>query len=369
MAISRFRRFVLALPLLGAAAVVVALWATEKPRIYQPPDEASLTPQQQLRLDELEHMGLGGLQPVSSATDTDALERLDDYERRRLGIIDRYFDVELPSMPANPPNADPNASIFIGDTPTPVVYVLGLLGDPAAAPNPLTVLLSPDKAAAAAEVGTLSAARAEALKHAQDADISIELDTPMEVGRNYQVTLIMQGRTGGQPAAEFTDLQAAVAAPTALAEEVTVSDELHAQLSTADFKVTELKGGWQSVVPEAATLWTWTVTPLSEGQKSMLFILEQRIATANSSYVVPVRNYPRQIAVQVNPMQFLYDAGGFVWSNLVTTLLALATIAGGLLATVQLIDWRRKKRLEAAATEVAVKPRKRKSASAPASKD
>jgi hypothetical protein len=38
MRISRLSWLILALPLLGAAAVLVALWATEKPHKAEPPD-------------------------------------------------------------------------------------------------------------------------------------------------------------------------------------------------------------------------------------------------------------------------------------------------------------------------------------------
>lgn len=193
-----------------------------------------------------------------------------------------------------------------------------------------------------ARLSKVAAARELALATAQLADLSLELDSPMQFGRSYQVTLIVQGRENpGEPARGFAELQAEVPSQTQISETVSLGQELRANLSTADFEVSRGNQGWQVVVPESATVWDWTITPRSAGTKSILVVLEQAIRTDGAEYVLPVRTYPRLVEVEVSTWLWLQQASGWLAREWPPILLGVCGVLGGAVSLTQLVGMAR----------------------------
>lgn len=292
-------------------------------------------------------------------------------DKARRESIEAYLDLPIQPVPEQSLSGTTRSTLSGRSDDA---QVLVALSDIEAQDRVKVMVQSNDPRLLRTEINGLKQARIVAREQAQDTSLSIEMDSPMLVDREYQVSLLVQANEGDVAAPGFDQLRQAMPGPTVVSETVQLLGQIRANLSTAEFAVTETRGGWQNIVPEAATLWSWTLKPLMAGQKSLVFVLEQKIATGNGEYVMPVRTYPRAVSVEASPLAWAAGAIQWTWNNVSALLLGVSGVLAGTVSYLDIRERRRKAQPAAAApaspapAEPAVpvaKPRRRRTAARP----
>ena len=162
-------------------------------------------------------------------------------------------------------------------------------------------------------------AKAKFMSGGNEAAMKVELEADMVVGATYDATVAMQLPVWSRTPA-LDQLADAMQSPTILEDRFDLSGAVRAHLVGGDFEITETKGGWQTVVTRAPSIWTWTVKPKSAGTKTLILVLEtEGSGPDGEEFAIPVASYPKTIEVRVSEMQWVGDfwnwastyAGGF----------------------------------------------------------
>lgn len=173
-------------------------------------------------------------------------------------------------------------------------------------------------------------------EQAEAARVIIKLEKTMRVGEPQIVQLLVQHGDGMQ-AAVLAGARDAV-----FDESVPVSYEASAGAAplTANIEVKPAAAfkETQVISNTAATIWTWTVTPLDEGEARLLITLKHKIAFGGRDIDVPVRNFPQTMQITIEPwMRFQ------LWLASTNTLLAgISTLIATLIGLFGYLRWRKK---------------------------
>jgi hypothetical protein len=165
----------------------------------------------------------------------------------------------------------------------------------------------------------------------------LRLDSYMIVGETYEVSLAMQDSSWGPSStSELNTVGSSFNAPIAVSDDLQLTNDVRVQLIGTGFEVTEIKGGWQAVVPSAASVWVWTVTPRLPGAKGLLIAIENQAGLDGTLRAIPVRSYTKQVLVQERAWQWLTQASNWGYTYLGQAIMLLCTIMSGAVGFTQL---------------------------------
>lgn len=173
-------------------------------------------------------------------------------------------------------------------------------------------------------------------EQAEAARVIIKLEDSMRVGEPQIMQLLVQHGEG---------MQAAVLAGATGAvfdQSVPVSYEASAGAAslTANIEVKPAPNFEEDQVisDSEATIWTWTVTPLDEGEARILITLKHKIAFGGRDIDVPVRNFPQTVQITIEPwMRFQ------LWLANTNALLAgVSTLIATLVGLFGYLKWRKR---------------------------
>ena len=141
----------------------------------------------------------------------------------------------------------------------------------------------------------------DAIAHASlKSRADIHMETDMRLYKSYLVTFAIQAEKQDGSTMGLDNLGRKLPASSIMNTTIQSSREVSASLVTGDLEYVAQDAGWKTLVSTAPSIWTWTVTAKTPGEKTVLFNLEQRIKIGEKTIEVPVEQFPFIVKVRAS---------------------------------------------------------------------
>lgn len=165
----------------------------------------------------------------------------------------------------------------------------------------------------------------EAERQARGAYVIAEVETDMQIDETYEARLIVS-RSNAQALLFSRQTQE----PTVISEDVRLTHEASASLTSAKFDIHRTSPDWQAITASTPSVWTWTVKPKYPGRATLTFHLHHRVEMNGRVLEPPVRHFPKEVDIRVGfwrgLLSWLESAGGGI-STLIAALAGVTVIA------------------------------------------
>ncbi|NKJ03490.1 hypothetical protein [Rhizobium sp. SG741] len=179
----------------------------------------------------------------------------------------------------------------------------------------------------------------DAIAHASlKSRADIHMETDMRLYKSYLVTFAIQAEKQDGSTMGLDNLGRKLPASSIMNTTIQSSREVSASLVTGDLEYVAQDAGWKTLVSTAPSIWTWTVTAKTPGEKTVLFNLEQRIKIGEKTIEVPVEQFPFIVKVRAS---FVGQVAA-MFSTVQSAAVAIAAMLGtlGTIGTACYTAWR-----------------------------